>query len=933
VPHAPVVIWIMADPTLAGNFCLIKERGKLPVLPEHLKPWEGLLPDGWPSHAGPLPDARAVAHALELGAPLGAKVGLAWVLYCRPEGATRSEIIAGCGGPQFNKARDAQRAGELEFMITRRPNGTRAYLLGRKGSRPGGATSVPVGEQAGDPEIFGEIRKLRNELAHNVPPSWDRFSELKTRFASFGPRSTKESSELLLEALRNLTVSYPVPSLLKQVVDSILEARSAVAVCDPWAGSGELLSTIVTATNPQTVLAFTRAENEATLGRVLLPNADWRVGEPLQLLNSLTTQLDVVASIVPFGARAEPLSVKSETLGSEINLNDDLGHLILAAASLRLSRSGLALFVVPASFFISARSVLKQFPNLGLSLDAALALPSGSFAPHTNIATYLLLVRKGALTKMFAAQLSNDANTNLQIISNLQDRKEGGTLELGRFVDPLSFIGLGHIRTAERFATVERQFGKPALRLGEIAIEINLGRSDESFEFKPRDNAIYVPLIGTSDVLYSVDELKLKRQNYAQVGIDPTKSNARFVAQFLNSELGKESIEAAKSGFIPKLNKQTLSSLRIFVPSIQTQRTMLELESRIAEEHNTVLSLQSELAGYRRELWSNPTAITPIDQLLIKFSTRLSGGLKQQAAQALDHWFETLPFPLASILRAWQATESQDFKTKHEHLLHFFEAAAQFTGIIFVSAFQSNEVLFESHRQKLVQSLQNQKLTLQRATFGTWKLITEYFGKQTRQLLSGDEDSRALCAEIFSDDSLVLPQVLSRIELADIISTTNKMRNDWTGHGGVVGQEDARLRNELLLSEILKVRELLADVWSTTQLVHALHCRPKRGVFENEIAILMGSNSEFLRETRAMATWLDVEQLYLSRKDSDKALRLLPLVKVGPAPASAKNACYFFSRLDRDGARYVSYHYTDCPELVGEFDEEATETIKMLTDG
>ena len=73
-------------------------------------------------------------------------------------------------------------------------------------------------------------------------------------------------------------------------------------------------------------------------------------------------------------------------------------------------------------------------------------------------------------------------------------------------------------------------------------------------------------------------------------------------------------------------------------------------------------------------------------------------------------------------------------------------------------------------------------------------------------------------------------------------------------------------------------------------------------MFENEIAILMGSNSEFLKETRPMSTWLDVEQLYLARKDGGRALRLLPLVKVGPSPQSAKNACYFFNRLDLNQA-------------------------------
>jgi hypothetical protein len=93
----------------------------------------------------------------------------------------------------------------------------------------------------------------------------------------------------------------------------------------------------------------------------------------------------------------------------------------------------------------------------------------------------------------------------------------------------------------------------------------------------------------------------------------------------------------------------------------------------------------------------------------------------------------------------------------------------------------------------------------------------------------------------------------------------------------------------------------------------------------------MGSNSEFLKETRPMSIWLDVERLYLSKKESRGALKLIPLIQVGPSPESTKNACYFFSRLEQDGARFISYHYTDRPELKGKFDD-ATEAIKFLTE-
>jgi hypothetical protein len=351
-----------------------------------------------------------------------------------------------------------------------------------------------------------------------------------------------------------------------------------------------------------------------------------------------------------------------------------------------------------------------------------------------------------------------------------------------------SFRGLPFIRTAERLQAAEQKFGAPSVLLGDLATKINLGRYGEGFEFQAHDNAIFVPLIGGSKVVDSVDELASKSQNYAQVVIDPSRSNAAFVSRYLNSNLGTELREASKLGFIPKLNTQTLRGLRILVPDLQTQKTMLEIESRIVAQHNTTLGIEIELDEYRSELWSDPTSASRVSQHVTELSNRISGSLQQHAVAALDQWFETLPFPLASILRAWQATPSQDYKTKHEHLLHFFEGATEFISIILLSAFKSNKMLFESHRSKPVESVEKQKLSFQRASFGTWKAVTEYLGKQTRQLLSRDKDARALCADIFADSTLSLPGMLSKAELLTVICDTNKMRNDWSGHGGIVGQ-------------------------------------------------------------------------------------------------------------------------------------------------
>lgn len=775
------------------------------------------------------------------------------------------------------------------------------------------------------------LQKLDQLRGHEFRNAEELAAVLQKEGINFSPSELPALGKFLAGNLGQHGSLFLVPDWLAAVFSTLAQGRAADSLCDPWAGIGLLIGVMREATKAKTVIAFEPNHSNVALGKALVENAEWQVGEPIDLLGSLKSEIDFMASILPMNARANhPISV-STPAGHDVDIRDDLGSQILVTASMRLSADGVGLFVVTPSFFFSPRSIYRKLSELGLGLDAALALPSGTFAPHTNTPSYLAVIRKRPVSKMFVAQLSIDSNTNLQILSNLKNSEEGASLDLGRFVDPLSFRGLNVIREQERFEQAERQFMAPPVPLEVVSTAINLGRFGDDFQFPKHENAIFIPLIGISDVVDSLDDITLKPQNYVQVAIDPARSNARFVAQFLNSELGKEIRRSHKSGtVIPKLSKQSLKKLRIFVPDLQTQKAMLDVEARIAVEENTLLGLQNELGEIHRELWTNPRSVGKADQSLSVLSSRLSVSLKQHVVAGLDQWFERLPFPLASILRAWQATPSQDYKTKYEHLLHFFEGTAEFLSLILLSAFSSNQVIFDPHKHKLAESMRKNNLSFQWATFGTWKLVVEYFGKQTRLLLSGSPENRELCEEIFSDSSKTLPEALCRVELASILSVTNKMRNDWSGHGGVVGQEIAQLRNEQLYGELLRLREAMAETWTEMQLIQARHCVPRRGLFENEVSILMGSNSEFLKETRPMATWLDVEHLYISKKGSGRALKLLPLVQIGPSPQSTNNACYFYSRTDKDGLKFVSYHFIDQPERKVSIDTDMSVALRSL---
>jgi hypothetical protein len=793
-----------------------------------------------------------------------------------------------------------------------------------------------------NPELFEELRRLRNEIAHETTPLAP--SAVAARLESLGASISAEQLPHLIPTIlqifghRGAGRSH-VPAIVRDTIRRLLEDRSAKTVCDPWAGLGDVLAVAQNATSAERSIALNANASEAQLGRALFPSADWRVGAPLSELKNLEEPIDVAVSILPFGVKTNESIELANTEGQAVELRDDLGHLVLAEATAHLVEQGIGLFVVPPSFFVSRRSVLRHFSELGFGIEAAFAIPSGAFAPYTSIATYLVVVSRSAVATTFVAQLSNDENTNAQIVANFRNGQEGGSVDLGRYVNILEFRGLDALRAADYFARAEEQLGVPAVALQELATGFNLGRHGSEFEFQQAKNAIYVPMIGLSDVVDSVQYLTLKKQNYAQVLVDPMKSQARFVAKFLNSELGKRIRDWAKSGTtIPKLNKQGLQTLQVLVPDLATQRGMLEIEARLSTEANTLRSLQNELAELRRELWRRPRSADDVSDRIDELSMRISGDLKDQARASLDHWFETIPFPMASILRAWQATPSNDPKTKYEHLLHFFEATAEFLSLVLLSAFSSNEQLYEPHREKLLESFNKQNLSFEKATFGTWRLVVDYLTKQTRKLLQeggreseGSKNDREICAAIFADGTLRLPTLLSNKGIGSVLSATNKMRNDWSGHGGVVGEEEAKRRNELLLEQLEKLREAMSDVWEITTLVSASYCVPSKGSFANEVAVLKGSNSEFLKRSRTMSTWLDVDSLYLVSEDQGSALKLLPLVRLGPSPESAKNACYFFNRTEGDGARFVSYHFVNEPELSGRF-EDAIEAIKLLTE-
>jgi hypothetical protein len=722
------------------------------------------------------------------------------------------------------------------------------------------------------------------------------------------------------------------PQLLIDFLQTQLAGQSADLVVDPCAGFGLVVDTVREIVQARKAIAISVNSGEFDLGHVITPLLCWQLGNPLDVINTIDEPIDLIVSILPFNARSDRSVSLADTSGKIHEVRSDIGSMILAAYSLRLSEKGMGIFVIPPSLLFSRTSILNRLSQFGIGVETALELPAGAFSPYTNISTFAIVVRRRIFEEMFVAQLSPDPAINRRIVENSIARVKAGPLELGRLIQPTRFRGIEVMRLDDQIEHTTVAMGTSARPLADFAVEIRLGRRDAEFEFEHMPNSFFIPTIGNSNVVNSTEAMTLKRQNYAQVVVDPTRVEARFVAGFLNSSLGRTIREANKSGaVIRQLNLTGLRGLNVFVPSLSVQRGVLEMETRLVTEENTILGLQNEIAALRRELWNSPHQTGELSKRLANLSTQLASGATSFAASTLEQWFETLPFPMASILRAWQAARRDDYKTRYEHLLHFFEATAEFFSVIFLSAFESHQSNWPSHLNAITSAWHKQGSRIAQATFGTWKIAVEYFSKQTRLLLRGTPEQQTHCRELFCDDSLGLPSMLADTAIVSIISSAVTMRNDWHGHGGVVGEADARFRNEQLVSHLQQLRDVMKDGWEGVKLINSLGCRPYRDRTENDVELLVGSNSEFLKETRTMATALKLETLYLIAKECGRALPLLPLLQMRTSPQSAKNACYFFNRVEKDGGlRFVSYHFVDQPNREDR-SVETSEVIRQLT--
>ncbi len=704
---------------------------------------------------------------------------------------------------------------------------------------------------------------------------------------------------------------WECPPAVCRFVESFGQAQDQLkSILDVWAGVGTLVLPLVQAIEPERAVGLCPAPEFLNLIRRVEGHeqVEWRVGDPIAELSESCEEFDMVVGCLPVGMRKGELNL--DYGGCEFLLKDTRNNLIIASACRLLVEDGVGVFVVgprlafpnlPGSFF-------SQLGSMGLYVDAYVSTPPGTWK-KTSVPFGLAFIRRGEAESLFIGELSNIPARNKVLLENLLERRVGGDVGLGRIVRYSTFQSYQHLVGQERVAELEDRLKLPGIPLVKIASAINLTKAKEPPGFEEEDNAIYVPLIGRSEVRTLLSDLTLKPHNYAQVVLDDSQVDARYVAGFLNSPDGMIVRESVLSGVhIPKITKASIQYMPVFLPDLGTSRAVLTIDTQLRE-------LQSELSELRGALWANPLDVEDAAERLSRVNRN----------ESLVDWLEALPFPLATILWAYWTDRDDDLRS-YKRLLHFFEALAELLAVILLSAFRNDSQLFAHEWGAIRSTFAETGATLDLSTFGLWVRIYERLAKTARGLLSGEQQKAVSnCGELFRSRDIEAVSSLLSPSIVGVLQKANSHRNK-DAHGGAVGEAEARRRHTALRDLLETARAEFAGAWSRFLMLMPSSMEFEDGLYMTTSKAILGTRTPFDSLDVSTNHPLAKNHLYLMGCRDEMALELQPLVKIMPSPQSEDNACYFYSRREDGKARFVSYHFDAASEVL----IDALDTLAFL---
>lgn len=694
----------------------------------------------------------------------------------------------------------------------------------------------------------------------------------------------------VLDALRQLNpraFDLITPRPVLEFVAKLLRADGVRSVLHPWSGhpwDALGLSTLLGPAVPYELVCM-NAEAQEVIHLLGPPSLTCHVGR----YTSNKPNRAAVDAVVSFG----PVGLsKTKATIVDIPLSDDPSLLTMAEAAQALGPDGLVLWLVPPVFGFTAMSngVRAHLADLGLYLNGWIQLPPDAYAPVTSVPFGLALLHRKDFGKVYAYELPSAPEAMDAFVDRLMKRKTGHLLAHGLLIERSEFHGVMEIKRSERFRALVRN-KDTIVPFDKAVVQINKSKkSTKDFEHLPvHSDAVYLPLMGRTKATTNQDHLPPALKSYAQLIVDRTVVDPEYLSNWLNTDAGHAFREMASTGTtIPAISLEGLKGMELPLPSVTVQKQLADAQRSIAQ-------LRTELNEAEQALWSGRRPISEVVSLLPS----------TDHAKRFGDWIETLPFPLASVLRQYHASDLSE-KDKYDRLLHFFEALAEFVATIHLSAYTPDPVLWPAMQEKLKRSLNGVVLDFRKASFGLWCTVLNALGKETRGALNGDEDAKNGVMERYRVANAEVLERLVDKSLSTVLEATNNMRNR-KAHGGVISEQEAKGRHE----ELRRQLDALRDRWTTTfyqiRLIQVGQAEIlPTGSMRFTTSSLTGSNPQFAHEKLELNQPAITGRLYMHQLGHDRALEVAPLIQMRQKEQAA---CYFYNRMEGEVPHLVSYHF------------------------
>jgi hypothetical protein len=756
--------------------------------------------------------------------------------------------------------------------------------------------------QGTDSRVVEEVAELRNRIVHRHPAEASDLLGLNPKDFRYGNSfelvgSIVRSKGIRLSAadaegvLRRVVREFVVPAGAKELLQRYLANRDLGLVIDPHANTGVLLECVLEAAGSAKAIAVERFLAAQQFGATLQESDRFRWFTRLEAVDRASlASVDLVVSAPPMGLRQDRWLPGYQKRVDEVV--ESLYHL-----SGSLSDRAEILLFIPAQQLVKRDkgSVIGVLQAEGWFVHAAISLPPGSMAPMTGIDVALVALKRRETNLAFAATASSVASIDA-IVGNWLAQRGSKYAELGSMVDPTTLSSPKALLARSRLDQLGQRTGGSRFDLGSVAAIRTFSKAQQT-EFENAANSVYWANFGTSPAILSLDDAKTARDAHIQFECDPAVLRADYLQTLLNGDYGPALREACISGnYIQRIDKAQLATAPVFLPPLVVQEQVIALQAKIG-------TLRAELVEAERDLWRYPRRVA-------EWRRRVDS---VNHVHSVENWIQALPFPLASIL--WRYHANRDAKAKVEHLLHFFEATAQFFVAITLSAIFADKTFFETQWRDLLGNGFD-KATLRRPTFGTWIELGQRLSAAIRRLASKGPDEEALVRSVFRVEGRGVPQMVTAAELFGVLSQVSRWRNDWKGHGGVVSELENARRLTMLEEQLGKLREVLAEGFGQYILVRAGVAGYDGELHRVHVELLMGRDAVFRQTDVESIEPMISGKLYMVDADVRRPLPLLPFFSMMAPPTIEENACYFFNRIESGGERWVSYHYEQRGEIV-----------------